>query len=54
MVEVIGRNGYIYDAEHVCGDFYKVGRYVVVVEDGRCVRNATKREKQNKFTERED
>ena len=45
VTEVIGRNGFAYPAQHVGGDFFKVGRHIVLVEDGRCVRNATRQEK---------
>lgn len=34
--EVIGRNGFRYDAEHVSGNVYVVGRYLVIVRGGYC------------------
>jgi hypothetical protein len=33
--EVIGRNGYIYDAKHLTGNLYVVGKFIVRVEDGK-------------------
>jgi hypothetical protein len=35
-VNVIGRNGYGYDATPLNGKLYIVGKYIVVVEDGKC------------------
>ena len=34
MMTVIGRNGYAYDAYHLAGKYYIVGKYVVTVEHG--------------------
>ena len=36
MTKVIGRNGFEYDAKHVCKDLYIVGAYIVQVENGKC------------------
>ena len=33
---VTGRNGYEYDATHINGNLYIVGKFIVVVEDGKC------------------
>lgn len=33
-VEVVGRNGYLYDATPISGNLYIVGKYIVVVEHG--------------------
>jgi len=33
---VIGRNGYEYDAKHIGGDLFIVGKFIVKVEDGKC------------------
>lgn len=41
---VIGRNGFEYDATHVTGEFFRVGRHIVKVVKGRVKRNATKAE----------
>ena len=34
MTTVIGRNGFAYDAYHLHGDMYIVGKYVVKVDHG--------------------
>jgi hypothetical protein len=33
---VIGRNGYEYDAQHIGGELFIVGKFIVKVEDGKC------------------
>ena len=45
--EVIGRNGYAYDATHIRGTHYIVGHYVVVVEDGKCGKTICRATKAN-------
>jgi hypothetical protein len=47
MVNVIGRNGSIYPATPVQGNLYIVGKFIVVVEDGRCVDTVCKATKAN-------
>ena len=54
METVMGRNGYEYDAKHISGNFYRVGRQVVVVKSGKVVRNATADEKQDAIQAAED
>jgi len=34
---VIGRNGYEYDAVQISDKLYVVGKFIVEVDDGRCV-----------------
>ena len=34
QAEVTGRNGYLYPAEHLSGNLWIVGKFVVVVLDG--------------------
>ena len=34
--EVYGRNGFKYDATHVSGDVFIVGKFLVIVVDGMC------------------
>ena len=34
--QVIGRNGYAYDATPLGGNLFIVGKFIVVVEDGKC------------------
>lgn len=34
-IEVIGRNGYVYDARHLTGSLYVVGKFIVEVKAGR-------------------
>lgn len=36
MIEVIGRNGFKYDATPLTGNFYIVGKFIVTVVDGKC------------------
>ena len=36
MIEVIGRNGFKYDATPLTSNFYIVGKFIVTVVDGRC------------------
>lgn len=37
FTEVIGRNGYEYDCQHVAGSVYIVGKYLVTVNEFRVV-----------------
>ena len=37
-IEVIGRNGCLYDASHVYGPLYVVGAFIVEVQAGRVVK----------------
>lgn len=32
MVEVLGRNGFVYDARHLSENFYVAGKFIVKVE----------------------
>lgn len=34
--QVIGRNGFEYDAKHIRDNLYIVGKFIVTVEDGKC------------------
>lgn len=47
MIEVIGRNGSIYSAKPVCGNLYIVGKFIVSVEDGKCIDTICKATKAN-------
>lgn len=47
MIEVIGRNGAVYEAKPVSGKLFIVGKFIVVVEDGRCVDTVCKATKAN-------
>jgi hypothetical protein len=44
---VIGRNGYEYDAKHVTGDLYVVGKFIVRVMDGKCDETLCRATKRN-------
>lgn len=46
-IEVIGRNGIVYDAKHIKGNRYIVGKFIVTVEDGRVVDTLCKATKVN-------
>ena len=46
-IEVTGRNGYLYDATHISGNLYIVGKYIVSVIDGRCDATVCKATKSN-------
>ena len=35
-IEVIGRNGHIYDAIQISSELCIVGKFIVLVEDGKC------------------
>ena len=42
MIEVTGRNGSIYNATHLRANLYIVGKFIVSVEDGKCVETVCK------------
>jgi len=42
-IEVIGRNSYKYDATHLSGNLYIVGKYIVLVEQNRYCRETIAR-----------
>ncbi len=44
---VIGRNGYEYDAQHLSGNLYIVGKFIVTVVDGKCDETICKATKAN-------
>ena len=46
-IEVTGRNGFKYDAKHVSGCLYVVGKYIVKVIDGKCDETICKATKAN-------
>jgi len=46
-IEVIGRNGSIYDAIQISNELYIVGKFIVLVEDGKCEETICKATKAN-------
>jgi hypothetical protein len=47
MTTVIGRNGYEYDAKHISGDLFIVGKFIVTVEDGKVEKTVCRATKTN-------
>jgi len=47
FTEVIGRNGYVYDATHISGNLYIVGKFIVEVINGQCAATICKATKAN-------
>jgi len=46
-IEVTGRNGCIYDATHISGNLYIIGKFIVKVVDGKCDETLCKATKAN-------
>jgi hypothetical protein len=44
---VTGRNGFQYDAKHISGNLYIVGKFIVIVLDGICQETVCKATKAN-------
>ena len=44
---VTGRNGFQYDAKHISGNLYIVGKFIVIVSDGICQETVCKATKAN-------
>jgi len=46
-IEVIGRNGFDYEATHLSADLYIVGKFIVRVESGKCTDTIARATKAN-------
>jgi len=48
-IDVIGQNGYIYDALFICKNFYLVGKFIVEVDaiEGKVIRTMCRATKSN-------
>ena len=46
-IEVMGRNGFEYDATHITGKLHIVGHHVVEVENGKCGKTICRATKAN-------
>jgi len=44
---VIGRNGYEYDAQHISGNLFIVGKFIVRVTEGKCEKTICRATKAN-------
>lgn len=47
IATVTGRNGFEYDAKHISGNLYIVGKFIVIVLDGICQETVCKATRAN-------